>query len=258
MPSRYLPVSGFCSSMPSATSVTARRCTVLLATPSRLARSLMPISTCSSENALSSRTDGRDRGQPAGVIGGARWRAGRRHVNVPLRGPAFRRTVGSGHESVNAADGRCGQHGAKHRCHRRRAGGGVRRHRGQEEATPRPNVTLRHRRGLRALREAAAVEGRAARQGQARGRADRRPGRARRARRRGQAQHPLHRDRPRGAPGRHHRRPPALRRAGDRHRLADARTAAAADGHAARALPAHRGARPRHQGRPRGAASIWW
>ena len=50
----------------------------------------------------------------------------------------------------------------------------------------------------------------------------------------------------------------ALRRAGDRHRLADARTAAAADGHAARALPPHRGPRPRHQGRPRAPASIWW
>ena len=57
----------------------------------------------------------------------------------------------------------------------------------------------RHRRGLRALREAAAVEGRAARQGQARGRADRRPRRARQAWHRGQAQHPLHRDRPRRA-----------------------------------------------------------
>ena len=57
MPSRYLPVSPFCSSMPSATSVTASRCTVLLATPSRRARSLMPMSTCSSENAFSSRTE---------------------------------------------------------------------------------------------------------------------------------------------------------------------------------------------------------
>ena len=41
--------------MPSATSVTARRCAVLLAMPSRFASALMPISTSSSENALSSR-----------------------------------------------------------------------------------------------------------------------------------------------------------------------------------------------------------
>ncbi len=75
MPSRYFPVSGFCSSMPSATSVTARRCTVLLATPSRLASSLMPISTCSSENALSSRTEVATEDSAAG-FGGVRWRAG--------------------------------------------------------------------------------------------------------------------------------------------------------------------------------------
>ena len=48
----------------------------------------------------------------------------------------------------------------------------------------------------------------------------------------------------------------ALRRAGARHRLADARAAASADGHAAGALSPHRGPRPRHQGRARRAASI--
>ena len=49
----------------------------------------------------------------------------------------------------------------------------------------------------------------------------------------------------------------ALRRAGDRHRLADARAAAAADRHAARALSPHRGACPRHQGGARRLPSIW-
>ena len=54
-PSRYFPLSRSCSSMPSATSVTASRCAVLLAMPSRFASALMPMSTSSSENALSSR-----------------------------------------------------------------------------------------------------------------------------------------------------------------------------------------------------------
>src|SRR5262245_10052996 len=53
-PRRYLPVLRSCSSMPSATSVTASRCAVLLAIASLRARSLIPISTSSSENALSS------------------------------------------------------------------------------------------------------------------------------------------------------------------------------------------------------------
>src|ERR1051325_5194817 len=71
-PRRYFPVSGFCSSMPSATSVTARRCTVLFATPRRLARSLMPISTCCSEKAFSSRIElATDESRlPSGLRGG--------------------------------------------------------------------------------------------------------------------------------------------------------------------------------------------
>src|SRR5262249_22450228 len=54
MPSRYLPLTRSCSSRFSATSVVARRCAVLLATPSRFASVLMPSSTSSSEKALSS------------------------------------------------------------------------------------------------------------------------------------------------------------------------------------------------------------
>ena len=137
MPSRYFPVSGFCSSMPSATSVTASRCTVLLATPSRLARSLMPISTCSSENALSSRTEvATDDRRPFSMS-----RDGVRGVGTLLFrsvGPAFRRTVE--HVPIVGCPGegcRAYGHGAEYCGDRRRAGGGVRRHRGQEEGRAR-------------------------------------------------------------------------------------------------------------------------
>jgi hypothetical protein len=41
--------------MPSATRVTASRCAVLLAIPSRFASALMPMSTVSSENTCNSR-----------------------------------------------------------------------------------------------------------------------------------------------------------------------------------------------------------
>src|SRR5712691_414352 len=51
-PSRYLPFSPFCSSMPSASRVEARRCAVLFASPRRFARSLMPSSYSPSENTL--------------------------------------------------------------------------------------------------------------------------------------------------------------------------------------------------------------
>ena len=139
---------------------------------------------------------------------------------------------------------RRGQHGAQHRGDRRRAGGGVRRHRGQEEdaaasvtlvtdeacepyekpplskavllgkAKPEdapiagPGGLAKHGVTVKLNTRCTAID-RAARQVVTTG----------------------------GAA--------ALRRAGDRHRLADARTAAAAAGHAARALPAHRGACPR-------------
>src|SRR5262245_32617592 len=72
MPSWYLPLSRSCSSNPSDTSVTASRWTVLLARPSRRASALMPISTSSSENALSRRmavaTDDRRRRRPCGSV----------------------------------------------------------------------------------------------------------------------------------------------------------------------------------------------
>ena len=107
MPSRYLPLSGFCSSIPSVTSVVARRCAVLLATPRRLASVLMPISTSSSENAFSSRSavptdDSRPGAAPLSPLSwlltmlwlGRSSREGE-PGDVPLRGPAFRSIVRS-------------------------------------------------------------------------------------------------------------------------------------------------------------------
>ena len=196
----------------------------------------------------------RDRGQAA-LVGGARWRAGRRHVIVPLRGPAFRKTV-------EHADVGCrGQAGWAMARNIVVIGGGPAAVFAAIEAKKKDgaaNVTLVTDEACEPYEKPplskAVLLGKA------------KPEDAPIAGPGGLAKHGVAVklntrctaiDRA-ARPGRHHRRRPALRRAGDRHRLADARTAAAADGHAARALPAHRGARPRHQGRPRRAASIWW
>src|SRR5262249_16282157 len=101
IPSWYLPLSRFCSSRPSETSVTASRWTVLFASPRRRASALMPISTSSSENALSSRIavateDSRSRRPRPSVLPAAFFLAigvsakrGPDRV-VPLYGPLFR------------------------------------------------------------------------------------------------------------------------------------------------------------------------
>src|SRR5215467_4393482 len=151
-PSRYLPVARSCSSRFSETSVEASRCAVLLATPSRFANVEMPISTSSSEKALSSSiavaTDDSRRRSPSFAL------AGLVSIGSPGgRTAAWRRY----HDKCGLAPQECkrkaaDERGAQHRGGGRRAG---RRHGGdrRQEAGPGRQRGAAHRRGLRALRE---------------------------------------------------------------------------------------------------------
>src|SRR5688572_15520931 len=56
-PSRYFPVSGFCSRKPALASVEASRCTVLFASRRRVASVVMPSSFSSPENDVSNRIE---------------------------------------------------------------------------------------------------------------------------------------------------------------------------------------------------------
>ena len=118
----------------------------------------------------------------------------------------------------------------------------LRRHRRQANRIPRCARCAAHRRALRALREAPAVEGRAARQGPAARCADRRAARDRRPRRRVADRRGMRGHRPRRAHGGPAGRPPpALRRTGARDWIRRPRHSSTAARHAARSLPSHAG-----------------